>query len=382
VILRALGALTLLICFCIVPDVAHSVPIVGVTHLNNFRDTRSINDVGVGSGDRNQFGADLAPSAVNATILGVQGGFSVGPNECGPLAVNQSFCATATAFNSARVGSWTLTFQNGSDTATAVTPSLAGLPAAPAPFPTNVTISNTGTTPSLSWTVPAGFAPDAVRVNVYDKSTLRSNGAADVIFSTALAPTETSFQIPANNPLNPSQPLLKSDGQYVLNVQLIETRGHAALVGNNNDNILRRSSSFFDFSPRTGPQPAAFLPTVGPGVGAPYQFNIAGVRAGQTIFVDPTVAVGYKYAVAAGNPNFSSVLLPAVGDGVFTLAFLEGQNLISQQLLANTQFFFPTGGVGAFDVTGIETSAMLDPSNVTASSRALLLSLTVTSRAR
>jgi hypothetical protein len=339
---------------------------VGITHLNNFRDTRSVNDVGIGAGDRNQFGADLAPSSVNTTIMGVQTGFAVGPNECGPLAVNQSFCATATAFNPNRVGSWALTFQNGTDTATAVTPSLAGVPAAPAPFPTNVTISNAGTTPTLSWTVPGGFVPDAVRVNVYDKSTVRSNGAADIIFSTALAPNLTSFQIPANDPLNPSRPLLKADGQYVLNVQLIETRGHAPLVGNNNDNILRRSSSFFDFSPRTGPQPAAFLPTVGPGVGAPYQFSIAGVRAGQTIFVDPIVAVGYKYATGSGNPNFASVTLPVVGDGIFTLAFFQGQNQVIQQLLANNQFFFPAGGVSAFDVTGIETSAMLDPNNVTA----------------
>ncbi len=30
------------------------------------------------------------------------------------------------------------------------------------------------------------------------------------------------------------------------------------------------------------------------------------------------------------------------------------------------QFFFPEGGVGAFTVTGIETSAMLDPANATA----------------
>jgi hypothetical protein len=93
---------------------------------------------------------------------------------------------------------------------------------------------------------------------------------------------------------------------------------------------------------------------------------VAAVRAGQQIFIDPVVSVGYKYAVGPGNPKFASVILPVVGDGVFTLAFLEGQSQVVQQLLANTQFFFPAGGVSAFDVTGIEPSAMLDPSDVTA----------------
>ena len=250
--------------------------------------------------------------------------------------------------------------------ATASTPSLAGIPAEQVPFPTNVTISNSGTTPTLSWTVPQGFTPDAVRVQVFDKSVTLANGMKDVIFSTALPPTQTSFQIPAMNPQNPQQPLLNSNGQYVLNVQLIETRAHAPLVGNFNDNILRRSSSFFDFSPLTGPQPAAFLPTRGPEFNAPYQFQVQGVQAGQTIFIDPFVAIGYKYATGVGNPNFASVMLPAVGDNLFILSFLLGQSLISQQIAANAQFFFPAGGVNAFDVTGIETSAMLDPNNVTA----------------
>ncbi|HKX05938.1 MAG TPA: PEP-CTERM sorting domain-containing protein [Methylomirabilota bacterium] len=351
---------------------AHAAPITSITQLNNFRDTRGLNDVGIGQGDFNQFGADLVPPTATTTVTGVQGGFTVGPRPCGPLAIDANFCATATPFSSSRTGSWNLTFQNGPDVAIAVTPSLAGIESAPVPFPRSVTISNTGTTPTLSWTVPPGFTPDAVRVVVYDKSLTRTNGANDVILSTALASTATSFQIPATDPQHPTQPLLKDTGQYVLNVQLIETRGHVPLVGNSNSNILARSSSFFDFSPRTGPQPVAFLPTVGPapdpstGLGAPYQFSVAGVRAGQTIFVDPLVAIGYKYAIGAGDPKFASVLLPAVQNNSFTLNFLVGQSLIHQLIAPNTQFFFPEGGVDAFDVTGIDPSANLDPGNVTA----------------
>jgi PEP-CTERM motif len=101
------------------------------------------------------------------------------------------------------------------------------------------------------------------------------------------------------------------------------------------------------------------------GLGATYRFA-ASVTSGQTFFIDPFVATGYKYATGAGNPNFASVRLPAVGDNHFTLSYLLGQNVILQQILADTQFFFPQGGVSAFDVTGIETSAGLDPNNVTA----------------
>jgi hypothetical protein len=371
-ILRALVlvALTMSVAFCDLPA-ANALPITSITQLNNFRDTRGLNDVGIGQGDVDQFGADLVPPTATTAITGVQGGFTVGPRPCGPLAIDANFCATATPFSLSRLGSWNLTFQNGPDVATAVTPTLAGIAPAPVPFPTSVTISNTGTTPTLSWTVPAGFTPDAVRVVVYDKSLTRTNGANDVILSTALASTQTTFQIPAMDPQHPTQPLLKNSGQYVLNVQLIETRDHVPLAGNSNSNILARSSSFFDFSPRTGPQPTAFLPSVGPppdpstGLGAAYQFSVAGVKAGQTIFVDPFVAVGYKYATGAGNPNFASVLLPAV-QSIYTLSFLSGQQLMRQQLAANLQFFFPSGGVSAFDVTGIDPTAGLDPENVTA----------------
>lgn len=107
-ILRALGASFLLL--ILLSDPPYAVPITGVTRLNNFRDTRGVNSVDVGAGDFDQFGADtVSPSVANTTILGTQGAFAVGPNPCGPLAVNPGFCATATPFSSNRLASWTLT---------------------------------------------------------------------------------------------------------------------------------------------------------------------------------------------------------------------------------------------------------------------------------
>jgi hypothetical protein len=96
-----------------------------------------------------------------------------------------------------------------------------------------------------------------------------------------------------------------------------------------------------------------------------YQYNMA-VRGGQTYFIDPTVAVGYDYTTGAGDPNFASVLLPAVQTGPFSLSFLEDGALVTETVAPNTVFAFPTGGVSAFRVTGIDPADGLDPANTSA----------------
>jgi len=368
-ILRALGALAVFfITACLPTPYAYGTPITSITLLNNLRDTRGLNDVGIAQGDRILFGADVVPNGFQGTtIAAVQGSTVLGATLCSGLAVDVNFCARSVPFSPTLTGAWTLTFQNGTDTATATTPVLGAAAATPAPFPTNVTISGNGFTPTLSWTVPAGYNPDAVRINIFDRSGPNlPNGTKDVVHSATLAGSATSFVVPAT--LSSRQPL-KEGNAYVLNIQLITASGPI----NGNAGIVKDSSAFFDFTPLKGnTPPQVLLPTVGPaqnpgsGLGPVYQLQVAAVKGGQTIFVDPLVAVGYKYAIGAGNPNFASVTLPAVGDNHFTLSYLQGQSLILQQILANTQFFFPQGGVSAFDVTGIETSAGLDPDNVTA----------------
>jgi hypothetical protein len=199
-----------------------------------------------------------------------------------------------------------------------------------------------------------------MRINIFNKNQRNSLNVADIIFSTTLAGNVRSFQIPA-------AANLQVDVPYVFSLQFIETRDHSASAGNPNSNIARRSSSYFDF--RIPPQgaPEIVLPTVTQGLSGPiYNFTVRSIQVGQAIFIDPLVAVGYRYTIGPDDPNFASVVLPAVGDNIFTLAYLLGGDPVLQQILANTQFFFPSGGVSAFDVSGIETSAMLDPNDVTA----------------
>jgi hypothetical protein len=154
---------------------------------------------------------------------------------------------------------------------------------------------------------------------------------------------------------------LSSTGNYAINFQVIKTRDGAAFTGNNAQ-ILTRSNSYFDFSPLSGSVPHdVALPTIdSSGV---YNFHVGGVGPDHITFVDPMVAIGYHYLIGTGDPNFQSVLLPNVGDGAYTLSFVDGAGNHSVNLLHDQQYFFGVGGVGDFTITGIETSAGLDPSN-------------------
>ena len=330
--------------------------------VNSFRDTRGANDVGLGTGDQNQLGADIMPAA-GSTITAAQGGFTTNVVNCAPLAVNANFCAASPVFNSNRLGAWTLTFRNGTDTATIATPTLEGAEN-PVPFPKNVTITRSDH-PTISFTVPTGFTPDALRVVIYDRNVTLPNGTKDVIFSQAVPANTTSFTIPSSVTLKPDNP-------YTIGFQLIDLRPQFTeanfLAANSNAMILRRSNSFFDFQILpSGAPPVVELPTVGTdpnpsdNLGAPYTFHVS-ITDRQVRFIDPLVAIGYDYAIGAGDPNFASVIFPNVGDGLYELSF----GGTTQTVQAGVEFFFPSGGVSQFSVRGIETSAGLNPNDVTA----------------
>ncbi len=329
--------------------------------LNMFRDTRGANDVGSVAGDRFQFGADVVGGSAGESLGATYGptGFNVTQAACTPLAVNANFCGRTTAFNAGRLQPWTIRFTNGVDTLERAGPSLAGAEVA-VPFPVSVTLSGSGLTPTISWQVPGAFAPDGFRVNVFDNNRRLANGNADVVHSVAIAASATAYTLPSTFSSGLS---LVEGGNYTINLQLIETRGHVAFNGNNAQ-ILRRSNSYFAFTPLSGEDPPdVALPTVDNGV---YNFNVLGVGPGSITFIDPFVAVGYDYATGAGDPNFASVLLPNIGDGNFTLDYTDANGAQSVGLAHGTQFFFAQGGVSAFRVSGIETEAMLDPANATA----------------
>ena len=101
-------------------------------------------------------------------------------------------------------------------------------------------------------------------------------------------------------------------------------------------------------------------------VGNAWQFGINVTDVTKPTFVDPLVAIGYDYFVDAG-PNFSSVLLPSVGDNLYDLSLWDGTAGSwmdsATDLTGGSRYDFASGGVDRFRILDIETSAGLDPQN-------------------
>jgi hypothetical protein len=341
--------------------VGHAGSTLSVSDLNLFRAYTADNDVGVRQGDDLQFGANIAGGSAGGTI---QGEFTPtgGPpvytsvRVCGPLAVNSEFCSTNVAYTSA-VKSETaqVLFTLGIATGTFSLPSAAPIPDAPVKFPTNVTISANPSTgaPTISWTLPPGTDANALRINIFDKSQILPNGGANIIESDIIPPTASSFTPTIE---------LTPGGSYAINFTVIQTRDGGSDPSNGNADVLSDSRSYFDFSPpKPGSPPVIALPTIDEtGV---YHFSIGSVGPDSVTFIDPKIAIGYDYAIGAGDPNFASVILPDVGGGHFDLTFELGGKIVTDALDEGVQFFFGNGGVSAFEVTGIDPSAMLDPGN-------------------
>jgi hypothetical protein len=94
-------------------------------------------------------------------------------------------------------------------------------------------------------------------------------------------------------------------------------------------------------------------------VGSSFVFSVK-VAANVSVFLDPSLAVGYRYSANRSDPAFASVTLPlGVGDDAFTL--LVGGK--AWPLSAEETFDFAAHGFGngvrSFEVLGIEPGAAL-----------------------
>lgn len=313
----------------------------------NIREQRTINSLGIGIGDRVRFGVVSATPALGTTGVATQGAATVTlnftPSPGGPNLFN-----SATS-NTSLIGPWKLTFTNGTDVTDIMTPSAA---AAPPPFVRGVTISGSGTTPTISWEVPDGFISEGTSIVIYDKALSDEAGFAVGIYGAGIPPASTSFTVP------PGVLALDRPEGYVFEVRLVDLRDPLGSIGN--PNTQGSSRSFFGFNPLApGAPDDVYLPLVdSAGV---FHFNFD-VTADTRVFIDPLVAIGYDYATGAGDPNFTSVTLPDVGDGQYDLFLSNGADWIfSGALTTGQQYFFPAGGVSSFRIGGIETSAGLAP---------------------
>lgn len=150
------------------------------------------------------------------------------------------------------------------------------------------------------------------------------------------------------------------------------SRTSAVLDLDDTTNLASPIEGVWSFAVRSGTPPGSTsdnpLQPVVTSNGWNFNFNI-GPNTGR-VFIDPVLAVGYDYVVNSG-PNVQTVLLPvAIGDGVYDLWLWDpvlGRFVDSNiDIVGGNIYDFGLGGVDRFSIRGIEESAGLDPTNVTA----------------
>ncbi|MCC6202013.1 MAG: hypothetical protein IT494_03295 [Gammaproteobacteria bacterium] len=230
---------------------------------------------------------------------------------------------------------------------------------APVPFATNMRVTGSGTTLQLDWTLTDITRIDSYGMTIWDLS--QGNKVVHFASSLGTVATNMTWQIPTS--FNNNVDVLTLGHQYAF---ALEATDRVSGPGSPN---LANSSSFFVFTPQATAL-NAFLPSLD--ADDVYHFDLEITAPDQVLFFDPEVAIGYDFAIGAGNPNFASVLLPAVGDDIFELWLFDEFDVAydsGETLTAGVQFDFlalDAAGLEKFRILGIETSAMLDPSDTTA----------------
>lgn len=344
-----------------------AAPVVVNTPFFNL-ENRGINSMGFSSGQFMRIGAiSVSPNGLNGTTgLGTTTDLVTGQSVQrqifflpGPVIPN--FFQRVLPDSPNLYGPWDLTFTNGADSTTVTVPSLPQ-GTTQAPFVSSITLSGTSSNPVFSWTPPPGVTVNGYRINIFDKS-LIGPGNSGQVTSRDFGPGITSYQVKPEDFQVPGYEF-QLGKNYSIEISLIQTRDGTGNTFNNNLKAIARA--YADFTPVEGGGPVVNLPVVQ--IDGSYLFNIT-VEPGITYYIDPEVAIGYDYAIGAGDPLFQSVLLPNVGDGLFDIFGFDAAGnlvLLADDWAAGDVFDFGAGGIDRFRVLGIEASAGLDPLNTTA----------------
>jgi len=224
---------------------------ITITDPYHFRQNNSTNDAGFPVGDRLRYGATLVePSG----FLGTLGTASQGAVVAAPLffrsfEVLPSEFLASRPYSSTLTGAWTLNFTNGSDTASATTPTIGDVGIMPHVL--GLSASGDLLTPTVSWTLPSvsglGLSIDAVSLYIGDLNDLVSvsNGTitnlqTNVFFTSGpLGASATSFDIPVG--------VLAIGGAYVFGVVLSDLRSDAPAGAGPFARTLSRSDTFLTY---------------------------------------------------------------------------------------------------------------------------------------
>ena len=356
--------------------VAFATPIT-ISRTYQFLDNVSTNSLGIGPGLRQQFGSNCVVLVGNActpqSVANAQGTTVTGTQ--GASFFNLGYVASDLTSNHwalARLepvlpdGAWTLTAANGTDTGSATTPTLAG--AVTIGFGRGMSMTQNGLAPTFAWELPTpqpGGSIDSITMVIRDVTDVR-NGVATIIYARSIAAAATSWQVLPTDPRFVAGKSLQFGQQYALELQLQDTRDN--LSGGGFPNVLSQSRTHVNFTLDTNaPAGAIYLPALDRSGPVPvFRFYEVPVVAGQTVLIDPEIAVGFDYQIGAGDPLFRSVTLQTgIGDDLFDLWLWDGSAWYDTlvDLQGGVEYLFGGNGVDRFRVLGIETSAALDPFN-------------------
>ena len=338
---RAFGV-TIVLMLSSLSALADPIIISGGFH---FRDIRGPNSVQASVGDRLVMGTFISPDDGTSAIAeqgGVQVNLFDNPD-------SDTEFSTSVPYDPSLTGAWNISATNGPDMAFTTTNAVGNV--GPLPFVRNFRIVPNDLTPTLLWDLPSGNSEpfDRVVVGFFDDRTdFRLRFPDTGSFFQSLPQTATGFTFP-NGALEEGVP-------YVFRV----------ILSNQEPGVgeINRATTFKNFTPIIGSGgPDVLLPTVDASGVFSFDFD---VLAGIPVIVDPFVAIGYEYQTGPEDPRFASVTLPEVGDNMFQISYDDSGSTLIEHLIAGMEFVFPTGGVDKFTVTGIETTAGLDPADVTA----------------
>jgi hypothetical protein len=220
---------------------------ISVNYTFQFRLNRGPGILIDNPGDKVEFGATFVEPGFSQGTTGVatQGATTL------PLDFHRSdtnFFEHAVAYNTALTGQWTLTFTNGLDTVTALTPNIVGAPLVP--LVQNLSASGSGLTLTFNWTIPNTFTPDAEFVFIYDAPI-----GLPILYVAVLPAIPTSFTVPAG--------VLQAGHDYALAVDIALTRGHVPLTSfqNAEASIFSDSETWLSFSVEqtSVPEPVTML---------------------------------------------------------------------------------------------------------------------------
>lgn len=208
----------------------------------------------------------------------------------------------------------------------------------------------------LSWKIPA----TPVFYNQYRVTVIRESDRKIVSFSDRIAidwngGSEKSPSLDIDNLTLATGATFEEGVPYELRIETVHFDGTRDI-----SRQINRSSTFANFTKLPVGTAPVVLPTLDPnGV---FNFDF-GVVQGESVIIDPLVAIGYDYAVGVGDPLFASVLIPMDLTATGFYELIVGG--VSHSLAANTLFDFGAG-VASFRLLGIDPVHMLDPADTTA----------------